>query len=327
MDHFDVTIIGAGPVGLFGSFYAGMRGMKTLLLDSLPEPGGQLSALYPEKFVYDMPGFPKILARDLARDMTEQGTRFAPTERYGEKVEHLVKTEEGFQVQTDHGVHETRTVVICAGAGAFSPKLLEVDGIEDYHGRGLHYFVKNKSQFEGKRLLIIGGGDSALDWAQNLEPLAKHITLIHRRDSFRANEESVDWLMNRSQVETHLHWELRRLSGEPHLREAHIYNNHTQEEKTLEVDACLINIGFHASIGPIREWGLELEGGSILVNTHMESSIPGVYSAGDICTYDGKIKLIATGVGEVCIAVNYAKRFIDPKAKVFPGHSSGMDMF
>ena len=326
LDLFDTTLIGAGPVGLFGSFYAGMRGMKTLLIDSLPEPGGQLSALYPEKFVYDMPGFPRVLAKDLAAEMAKQGTRFQPTERYGEKVLHLETAEHGFRLETDGGTHDTRTVIICAGAGAFSPKLLDVDGIEVFAGNGLHYFVRDKQQFEGQKLLIIGGGDSALDWAMNLEQIAEKITLIHRRDTFRAHEESIDWLLNRSSVDTRLHWELKRLEGDGRVERAVIYDNRTNEEVAIDLDACLINIGFHASIGPIRNWGLELEAGSIRVNSHMESSRPGIYAAGDICAYDGKIKLIATGVGEVCIAVNYAKKYLDPHAKVFPGHSSGMDL-
>jgi thioredoxin reductase (NADPH) len=156
--------------------------------------------------------------------------------------------------------------------------------------------------------------------------MAGRITLIHRREAFRAHEESVDWLLNRSTVTTKLFWELRRLEGDGVLQRVVIFNNRTGEEETLEVDACLVNIGFNASIGPIREWGLELEANSIVVNSRMETNLAGVYAAGDICTYDGKLKLIATGVGEVCIAVNFAKTFIDPSAKLFPGHSINIDL-
>jgi thioredoxin reductase len=322
---FDTTIIGGGPVGLFGCFYAGMRQMKTKVIDSLPELGGQLSALYPEKLVYDMPGFPQILARDLAREMTTQGLRFEPTVVLGERVETLDTLSDGtLRVVTDKGIHRTRTLIICAGAGAFSPKRLDVEGMERFEGRGVHYFVREKAQFAGKNLLIVGGGDSALDWAMNLEPQAGRITLIHRRDVFRAHEESIDWLLNRSQVTTKLFTEMRRLEGSENLERAVIFNNKTGEEETVQVDAALMNIGFNASIGPIRSWGLDLEGSQIVVNSRMETSLPGVYAAGDICTYDGKLKLIATGVGEVCIAVNYAKARVDPAAKVFPGHSSNM---
>ncbi len=324
---FDTTIIGAGPVGLFGSFYAGMRGMKTKLMDSLPELGGQLAALYPEKLVFDMPGFPRILARDLANEMAEQGLRFSPTTTLGERVETLERLpDETLRLTTDKDVHYSRTVIICAGAGAFSPKRLEAEGIDAMEGRGVHYFVRDKSQFADKNLLIVGGGDSALDWAMNLEEIAGQITLMHRRDVFRAHEESIDWLLNRSTVTTRLFWEMRRLVGEEKLEQAHIFNNKTGEEEILQVDAILVNIGFNASIGPIRSWGLDLQGSTILVNSRMQTNLPGIYAAGDICAYDGKLKLIATGVGEVCIAVNFAKTHIDPTAKAFPGHSSNMDL-
>ncbi len=324
-DIFDITLIGAGPVGLFGSFYAGMRGMRTKIVDSLPEPGGQLAALYPEKYIYDMPGFPKVLARDLAVEMTEQGMRFSPSLALGQSVRTLTRRADGIlELRTDRETHLTRTAVICAGAGAFTPKRLDVEGMQELEGRGVHYFVQNKAQFQGKRLLIVGGGDSALDWAMNLEPLASSITLIHRRDVFRAHEESVDWLFHRSTVNTRLFWELRRLLGNGHLNRAVIFNNRTGEEDSVSVDACLVNIGFNASLGPIRDWGLALQASQIVVNSRMETNLPGVYAAGDVCTYDGKLKLIATGVGEVCIAVNFAKTFIDPSAKLFPGHSSNM---
>ncbi len=326
-DLFDVTIVGGGPVGLFGAFYAGMRGMKTKVIDSLPELGGQLSALYPEKNVFDMPGFPKILARDLAEEMSEQGTRFGPTVALGERVETLERLpDESIVLTTDKATHHTKTIVICAGAGAFAPKRLDAPGVQDFEGRGVHYFVRNKSQFEGKRLLIVGGGDSALDWAMNLEPLAGSVTLVHRRDGFRAHEETVDWLFNRSKVVTKLFYELRRVEGGEHIESAVVFDNRTGIDENLEIDACLLNIGFSANIGPIRTWGLELQGNSIVVNSRMQTNLPGVYSAGDICTYDGKLKLIATGVGEVCIAVNFAKVHTDPSAKAFPGHSSNMDL-
>ncbi|HZP82776.1 MAG TPA: NAD(P)/FAD-dependent oxidoreductase [Chthonomonadaceae bacterium] len=324
---YDVTIIGGGPVGLFGAFYAGMRQMKTKIIDSLPELGGQLTALYPEKYIYDMPGFPKILARDLAAEMAVQGTRFGPTVCLAEKVLGLKQEpDETYTLTSDKALHRTKTVIIAIGAGAFSPKKLGTPGVDAFEGKGVSYFVRDKSQFEGKRLLIVGGGDSALDWCMNLEPLAQQITLIHRRDGFRAHEESVDWLLNRSRVDVRLWHELRRVEGNAHLERAVIFHNKTEEETCLDVDAVLLNLGFSADIGPVKEWGLELEGNGIRVNQHMETNLPGVYAAGDIAEFDGKIDLIATGVGEICIAVNYAKSRIDPKAKVFPGHSSNMSL-
>ena len=324
---FDVTIIGGGPVGLFGAFYAGLRQMKTKIIDSLPELGGQLTALYPEKFVYDMPGFPKVLARDLAAELIAQGTRFEPAVCLGEKVLTLTHVSDTvIELRTDRGTHLTKTVIVAIGAGAFAPKRLGTPGVEELEGRGVHYFVRDKSHFADKRLLIVGGGDSALDWAMNLEPVADKITLIHRRDTFRAHEESIDWLLNRSKVEVRLWNELRSVGGDAQLEKATVFHNKTNEEETLSVDAVLLNIGFSADIGPARTWGLNMEGASILVNQFMETNLPGVYAAGDIASFPGKLKLIATGVGEICVAVNYAKNRVDPAAKVFPGHSSNMSL-
>ncbi len=323
----DIAIIGGGPTGLFASFYAGMRGMSTIIIDSLPELGGQLSALYPEKYVYDMPGFPQILAGKLGEQMAEQGTKFNPTLAMGERVVNLEKNQKDmFLLTTDKSKHIARSVLICAGPGAFSPKRLPIPSLEEFEGRGVNYFVRNKIQFTDKRILIIGGGDSALDWAMELEPIAKCITLIHRRDVFRAHEESVDWLFHKSRVTTKLWWELRCLEGGARVEKAIIFNNKTNEEDTLEVDFCLVNIGFAANLGSIKEWGLVMEGNQIVVNSKMETNIPGVYAAGDICTYDGKLRLIATGTGEACIAVCSAKTWVDPNSKFFPGHSSNMSL-
>lgn len=324
-DIYDVTIIGGGPVGLFGAFYAGMRQMKTKIIDSLPELGGQLSALYPEKYVYDMPGFPKVLARDLAAGMVEQAHRFSPTICLTEKVETLRYEADGTMTLTsDRGTHRTKTIILAIGIGAFAPKKMDAPGLEEFEGRGVHYFVNNKAQFAGQRLLLIGAGDSALDWAMNLEPIAEKITLIHRRDVFKAHEESIDWLLNRSQVDVRLWHELRRVEGGHCLERAVIWNNKTGEETTLDVDAVLLNLGFSSDVGPIKEWGLDMQARDIKVNDFMETNLPGVYAAGDIAAYPGKLKLIATGVGEICIAVNYAKTRIDPSSKAFPGHSSNM---
>lgn len=325
---YDVTIIGGGPVGLFGAFYAGMRQMKTKIIDSLPELGGQLSALYPEKYIYDMPGYPKILARDLVGEMVEQGMRFSPTVCLDEKIVGIRhEPDETITLTSEKDSHRTRTVIIAVGVGAFSPKRLGTPGVEEFEGRGVHYFVRDKAQFEGQRLLIVGGGDSALDWAMNLEPLAEQIVLVHRRDVFRAHEESIDWLLNRSRVEVRLWHELRRVEGEDRVKQAIVFHNKTEEEDVLAVDHVLLNLGFSTDIGPLKTWGLNLENGrEIVVNQFMETNLPGVYAAGDVATFPGKLPLIATGVGEICIAVNYAKNRIHPSSKVFPGHSSNMNL-
>lgn len=323
---YDVTIIGGGPVGLFGAFYAGLRGMRVKIIDSLPELGGQLTALYPEKYVYDMPGFPEVLAKDLAAQLIRQAMRFKPTVCLEERAETLERVDDLWVITTSKGVrHYTRTIVICAGAGAFTPRKLDAEGVAEFEGKGVYYGVRDKMMFAGKRLLIVGGGDSAVDWALNLYPIAQEVTLIHRRDEFRAHEHSVQEL-RRSPVRVLTPYEIRRVYGNGQLEGAIVFHNKTQEELNLTVDAVILNLGFVASLGPIKSWGLELQGNQIVVDEYMRTNLPGVYAAGDVCTHPGKLKLIATGVGEVCTAVNHAKSVIDPNAKMFPGHSSDMQL-
>lgn len=320
---FDITIIGAGPVGLFGVYYAGMRRMSTRLIDGLEELGGQLTALYPDKFIYDMPGFPKVVARDLVRAQAEQALQFGAEVALGQKVTGLEREASGaWLLTTDEGHrHHSRTVLITAGAGSFAPRRLALPEAAQWEGRGLHYYVRDLQAFAGRRVLVVGGGDSALDWALALEPVAEAVTLIHRRDRFRAHEESVARLYN-SRVSVELFWEVAALHGDTRLRSARLLHNRTGETRDLPVDDVILALGFLVDVGPIRSWGLELEAGAIRVNTRMETNLPGVYAAGDVVTYDGKLKLIATGVGEAAIAVNFAKTFIDPESRAFPGHSS-----
>jgi len=324
---FDVTIIGGGPVGLFGAFYAGLRGMRAKIMDSLEELGGQLATLYPEKYVFDMPGFPKVLARDLANDLIEQAMRYSPAVCLGELVLELKhEADDTITITSQKGTHRTKTVVIATGAGAFSPKKLIAPGLEEFEDRGVHYFVKNKAGFADKRLLIVGGGDSALDWAMNLHDQAREVILIHRRDVFKAHEESVDWLLNRSSVNTRLFHELESVEGGDTLQKVTIFDNRTKEKFVLEVDAVLINLGFNTDLGPIKEWGVHLDGKDIAVNQYMQTNLPGVYAAGDITAYPGKLKLIATGVGEICTAVYHAKTVVDPNTKFKQIHSSNLDL-
>ena len=319
----DITIIGGGPTGLFGAFYAGMRQMSTKIIDGLEELGGQLTALYPEKYIYDMPGFPKIKAKDLVRDQVEQGLQYGAEVVLGQKIVEIQRREDGIWSLLSEGgtEHLSRTVVITAGAGSFAPRKLPLEGTERWEGHGLHYFVKHLDDFEGKDVLIVGGGDSALDWSLALEPIARKVTLIHRRDKFRAHEESVLQLL-RSSVEVNCFWEVGEIHGEHHIEGVTIFDNRSEEKRDLSVSEMILSLGFHADLGPIKNWGLELQGNAIRVNTRMETNLPGVYSAGDVVTYEGKLKLIATGVGEAAIAVNHAKTFIDPSSRAFPGHSS-----
>lgn len=325
---FDCTIIGAGPTGLYGSFYAGMREMSVKIIDSLAEIGGQLNALYPEKYIYDVAGFPKVKAKDLVEACAEQGLQFGPTVCLGEKVERLEKQEDGtYILGTDKRDHRTKTIIIAAGVGAFAPRKLpnmpEVDVLE---GKSVFYFVKSFEPFRGKKLLIVGGGDSALDWALNLEELAESITLIHRRDKWRAHEDSVNKL-NRSSVDVRTFHEVKSVDHDgENISKVVIYDNRSKEEATLDVDVIILSLGFIANIGPIKEWGLEIVEGGIAVNPGtMETNIPGVYAAGDVARFKGKLNLIATGFAESGTAANFAKNYIDPTAKAFPGHSSEKD--
>jgi len=322
----DVTIIGAGPVGLFGAFYAGMRGMSVRVVDSQPQTGGQLTALYPDKPIYDMPGFPEISARDLANAMALQAGRFHPEYVLGCQAESLVQLEQGWRLGTKNGdVYLSRTVIICGGVGAFQPTRIGLENESHFLGKGLGYGVQDRAALVGKRVVVVGGGDSAVDWALALEGVARSVTLIHRRDQFRAHEESVATLM-RSSVALRLWEEVVELKGSDKLVAVVTQNRQTQERTELPCDFLSINIGYKTDLGPIRSWGLELQKNKIVVNSLMETNRPGVYAAGDICTHHAKLDLIATGVGEVCIAVNVAKTFINPDAKRFPGHSSDMTL-
>lgn len=328
-ETFDIIIIGGGPVGLFAAFYAGLRDMKTKIIESLPDLGGQLTVLYPEKLIYDVAGFPRILAKDLVKSLVEQGLYFKPAVHLDEQAQSLdpVDGEDSriWRIGTNRGKHFTRTLLITAGIGAFAPNRLANPSIAHFERRGVYYLVKDKTEFRGKRLLIIGGGDTAVDWALNLKDLARKVTLIHRREQFRAHEGSVASLMN-SEVEVKLFYELKEVRGNEHVEEATIFDNRNSKEETLAVDAVIINIGYKADLGPLREWGMELENRRIVVNGRMETSLPGVYAAGDIASPKGSVylNLIATGFGQATVAVNIAKNYIDPKARVFPGHSSEM---
>jgi ferredoxin/flavodoxin---NADP+ reductase len=322
----DVTIIGGGPVGLFAAFYAGLRGMSVRIIDSLPELGGQLTALYPEKYVYDMPGFPKVLAKDLAKEMAEQGLQFGAETVLDDTANELEKTPTGYLIRTSSGLElQTRTVIISAGAGAFTATRIGVDREAEYEGKGVHYGVRDKSIFEGKSLVIVGGGDSAFDWCLNLEPIAKDITLVHRRDQFRAHEDSIEKVRN-SRVGMKLWCTVKELHGEIGIDGITIENSQTKEQERLNADAVIVNIGFKSSLGPIKGWGVGIDKNQIVVNDKFETNLPGVFAVGDVCTFAGKLKLIATGVGEATSAVCYAKMHLDPGAKLFPGHSSDMEL-
>ena len=327
MERVDVTIIGGGPVGLFAAFYAGMRGMSARIVDSLDELGGQLVALYPEKFVFDMPGFPKVLAKDLAKGMVEQGLEFGAESVLGQTVNTLEKDNEGYTITTAMGPKlPTRTMIISAGAGAFSPTKLGISREAEFEGKGLTYGVREKESFRNKTVCIVGGGDSAFDWCLNLHGIAKSITLVHRRDQFRAMEDSVS-KARAAKIPFKLWTVVSELHGNAKLESITLQNKQTNEEEKFPLDALVVNIGYKSSLGPIMNWGLNIEKNQIKVNaTTMETNLPNIFAVGDVCAYENKLKLIATGVGEAVTAVCMAKTRLDPAAKLFPGHSTDMDL-
>lgn len=322
-EMYDITVIGGGPAGMFTAFYGGMRDMKVKIIESLPQLGGQLATLYPEKYIYDVAGFPKIKALDLVNNLQEQLKMFSPTVCLGQAVENVEKLEdETFKLTTNEEVHYSKTIIITGGIGAFQPRKLEIDGAEQYEDQCLHYFINDMTQFKDKKVAILGGGDSAVDWALMLEPIAEKVTLIHRRDKFRAHESSVTQL-NKSTVDVLTPFTAEKLlHDDESIKGLILQEVRGEKQYSLEVDSLICNYGFISSLGPIKDWGLEIEKNSIVVNSRMETNIPGIYAAGDITTYDGKVKLIVTGFGEAPIAVSNAKSYIDPKARLQPMHST-----
>ncbi|RLQ96522.1 NAD(P)/FAD-dependent oxidoreductase [Falsibacillus albus] len=322
---YDITIIGGGPTGLFTAFYGGMRQATVKIIESLPTLGGQLSALYPEKYIYDVAGFPKVRAQELVNNLKAQLKKFEPTSCLEQAVEKLEKQADGiFKLTTDKEIHYSKTVIITAGNGAFQPRRLELENASAYDGKNLHYFVDDLNSFAGQKVVICGGGDSAVDWALMLESIAEKVTIVHRRDKFRAHEHSVENLRN-SKVEIKTPFVPTELIGDENgVKQLVLEEVRGDEKSVLDLDSLIVNFGFISSLGPIKDWGLDIEKNSIVVNSKMETNIPGIYAAGDICTYEGKVKLIACGFGEAPTAVNNAKSYMDPKARLQPMHSTSM---
>ncbi|MEC5424919.1 NAD(P)/FAD-dependent oxidoreductase [Virgibacillus sp. C22-A2] len=321
---FDVTIIGAGPAGLFTAFYGGMRQASVKIIESLPHTGGQLTALYPEKYIYDIAGFPKVSAQELINNLEEQASIFDPTIVLEQSIEEIERLEDGsFKLISNKETHYTKTIIITAGNGAFQPRRLGVGSCDQFEGINLHYHVKDMNKYKDQNVVLLGGGDSAVDWALMLEPIAKKVTLVHRRDKFRAHEHSVEKLMA-SNVDVLTPYAPIDIITSDKIDKVILEEIKGDKTVELEVDSVLCNYGFVSTLGPIKNWGLEIEKNSIVVNSKMETNIPGIYAAGDICTYDGKVKLIATGFGEGPTAINNAKQYIDPKARIQPKHSTSM---
>lgn len=326
-DVFDVTVIGGGPVGLFAAFYAGMRGLRTRIVESLEELGGALTAIYPEKYIYDIAGFPRVLAKDYVEGAVEQALSMGAEVELRTEVLTLVRDEERnlFVLGTNRGDFLTRTIIICAGIGAFEPKKLEIDGVERFEqGGGVHYFAKRTEDFRDRHVLIVGGGDSAVDWATTLLPISSSVALVHR-SKFRAHEHQVHHLLD-STARVHFpDWGVKAVHGGDRLEAVTIHHLKEGHEDTLNVDDLIVAIGFVADLGPLKSWGFEIQRNTIIVDKiTMATNIPGVFGAGDIVTYPAKFKLIATGAAEAVTAVNHCVTYLDPEARLDPGHSTNI---
>jgi ferredoxin/flavodoxin---NADP+ reductase len=319
MREIDVAIIGAGPTGLFAAYYAGFRGLSVAVLDALPEPGGQVTAMYPEKAIFDVAGFQTIKGRDLVANLVAQADQFTPDYLLGVRAEELSYLDDRPVLALSQGdkLH-CGAVLITAGLGSFSPRPLPA--ADAFDGDGVMFFVPRLAELAGHDVLIVGGGDSAFDWALALEPLARSVTLVHRREKFRAHASTVA-KVQQLPVRIVVNAEVTKLHGDERVTGADISVKGGGTE-TVPVDTVVAALGFTADLGPLAEWGLELDKRHIRVDSTMATNRPRIFAAGDITEYPGKVRLIATGFGEAATAVNNAAVVIDPAAHLFPGHSS-----
>jgi thioredoxin reductase (NADPH) len=310
-----------------------MRGASAQIVDALPELGGQLAALYPEKFIFDVAGYPKVLAKDLVRSLAEQAAQFQEPVHLGQRVTGLEECNGGFVLHTDKGEFPTKAILVAAGIGAFSPRRLPQACTEPWYGKGIYDVVTDPKEFQDQRVVIIGGGDSAFDWATQLSGIATHVSLVHRSDRFRAHAATIaqfDGDVEAGRASRYTFHEIAdvlcKRDGE---RFSHIMLRDVKAKVTTEIEADVVlpMLGFVSDIGPIADWGLTLEKDEIVVNQLMETGRPGIWAAGDVTTYPGKLKLIACGFGEAATAVNQAVHWIYPEKKVAPGHSSNMAIF
>lgn len=322
----DILIVGAGPVGLYGAYYAGVRGLTVAVVDSLSQIGGQVTAMYPEKAIYDIAALPSVTGRDLIEGLRTQAGQYDPIYLLGQEAQEL-ETETDTQgrqrrvVRTSVGtVVSAGAVIVTGGIGTFTPRPLPAG--EEFLGRGLEYFVPSKDAYHGKDVVIVGGGDSAIDWCLMLEPIASSVTLVHRRAAFRAHAASVEQVRG-SSVEIITDAQVTLLEGGDAIEKAHVVVKGEEVPRSVPCQQVVAALGFTANLGPLREWGVELhDNRHLVVDTTMATNVSGVFAAGDITDYPGKVRLIAVGFGEVATAVNNAAVFIDPDAQLFPGHST-----
>ncbi|QDO92837.1 NAD(P)/FAD-dependent oxidoreductase [Formosa sediminum] len=334
MIQTDILIIGAGPTGLFTVFEAGLLKLKCHLIDALPQPGGQCSELYPKKPIYDIPGFPEVLAGDLTKNLLEQGKQFEPGFTLGERAETIDKQEDGsFIVTTNKGTkHQAPVVAIAGGLGSFEPRKPLIDNIAKYEDHGVDYFIKDPEKYRGKRVVISGGGDSALDWSIFLADVASEVTLIHRRNEFRGALDSVEKvqelkLLGKINLVTPA--EVVGVSGENHIEGVTVKKG--EEEFSIDTDFFIPLFGLSPKLGPIGNWGLEIEKNAIKVDNALDyqTNIPGIYAIGDVNTYPGKLKLILCGFHEATLMCQSAYKIINPGKKYVLKYTtvSGIDGF
>ncbi len=315
----DLVIIGAGPTGLFAAYYAGFRGFRVAVVDSLPELGGQITAMYPEKLILDVAGFPRVKGRELVEGLVEQANTAEPDYLLDRTATTLDCTDDAVTVTLDDGTSVVaKALIITAGIGKFSPRPLPAG--DGWLGRGMEFFVPSFAPYAGKDVVIVGGGDSAFDWAINLEPIAGSVTLVHRRDAFRAHERTVQQVRD-SSVEIVTKAQVTGLFGDPTVAEVEIAVD-GEEPVRRPAQAVVAALGFIADLGPLQHWGIEVVKRHVVVDSSMRTNLPRVFAAGDVTEYSGKVRLIAVGFGEAATAVNNAAVVIDPSAHVFPGHSS-----
>jgi thioredoxin reductase (NADPH) len=318
----DIAIIGAGPVGLFAVFEAGLLKMRCHLIDFLPQAGGQLSEIYPKKPIYDIPGFPTINAQELVDNLMKQIEPFKPSFTFGERIERMEKRSEcDFLLTTNMGTEiQSKVVVIAAGLGCFEPRKPEVIGLSEFeNGKGIAYMVLNPEDYRGKKLIIAGGGDSALDWTIFMSDVAEKVTLIHRSESFRGAPDSVNKVMQLAEsgkIDLHLNTNLKAVSGNGKLNSVEVVNIKSNENKSIETDYLIPLFGLSPKLGPIEAWGLNLDKNAIDVNTEdYSTNIPGVYAIGDINTYKNKLKLILCGFHEAALMSHSAYKYMNPGVK------------
>ncbi|MCB0917028.1 MAG: NAD(P)/FAD-dependent oxidoreductase [Actinobacteria bacterium] len=317
----DVIIVGAGPTGLYAAYYAGFRGWTTVVLDNLPEAGGQITAMYPEKEIYDVAGFPSIRGRVLVDELKAQADEFEPQYLLGSQAKELEASDEHVIIRTDDDITITgRALIITGGIGSFRPRPLPAG--QEWENRGLSFFVTDPQAHDGKDVVIVGGGDSALDWAHMMHPRANSVSVVHRRDQFRAHGSMVDQARKLG-IAFYTPYEVTSLRGDDNVAEVEITHKKSGEVTVLPAQSVIAALGFIANIGPIADWGLEIEKRRIVVAPDMSTNLPRVFAAGDITTYRGKVPLLSLGFGEAALAVNNAAPLVSPELGVFPGHSSG----